>query len=246
VTDGGGVRKATRTRPAGAGTGGAGASTRHQGITRDDVIDAALALVEHGGPEALSMRKLAAELGVATTTIYWHVGNRDELVLAVVRRQAELQAASRVRGRTAEERIRSAARNIWRSARAHRNVTALANQAGATTLLALPLEVALVAELEDAGVRGRAARDALHAILGVIAGFLVMAWRRGHVPDELHPAALWAAVDDERIGGATRAALAKGPDLDRLFDATVGAVVAGVLADTGAGGGEGTEGGARR
>ena len=59
-------------------------STRHAGIERDDVIDAALALVESGGGDALTMRKLAAELGVATTTIYWHVGNRDDLVLAVV------------------------------------------------------------------------------------------------------------------------------------------------------------------
>ena len=30
------------------------------------------------------MRKLAAELGVAHTAIYWHVGGRDELVDAVV------------------------------------------------------------------------------------------------------------------------------------------------------------------
>ena len=42
-------------------------STRHAGLDRDDVVDAALALVEAGGGEALTMRKLAAELGVAET-----------------------------------------------------------------------------------------------------------------------------------------------------------------------------------
>ena len=36
------------------------------------------------GVDALSMRKLAAELGVAHTAIYWHVGGRDELVDAVI------------------------------------------------------------------------------------------------------------------------------------------------------------------
>jgi TetR/AcrR family transcriptional regulator, tetracycline repressor protein len=206
------------------------ASTRHQGLGSDDVIDAALDLVERGGGEALTMRKLAAELGVAPTTIYWHVGNRDELVLAVVRRQAERHAAIRVRGRTPDERVLSAARNIWQNALAHRNITALASQAGATTLLELPLEVALVAELEAAGISGAAARDALHSILAVIAGFLVLAWRRDDVVDELRPGALWARVDDDRLSAPTLAALGRRSDPHQLFDATMRSVVEGILA----------------
>lgn len=206
-------------------------STRHAGLERDDVIDAALALVEAGGGEALTMRKLAAELGVAPTTIYWHVGNRDELVLALVQRQAERQGATRVRGETAAERITSAARNIWDSALAHRNVTALASQAGATTLLELPLEVALVAELEDAGLHGEAAADGLRAVLACAAGFLIMAWRREeHVPRELRPAALWAAVDDGRLTDDTVAAMGRPSDLDALFDSTLAAIVDDLLA----------------
>ena len=47
--------------------------------TGDEILDRALALVEAEGAEALTMRRLAGELGVATTTIYWHVGNRDDL-----------------------------------------------------------------------------------------------------------------------------------------------------------------------
>lgn len=208
-------------------------STRHAGLERDDVIDAALALVEAGGGEALTMRKLAAQLGVATTTIYWHVGNRDDLVLAVVQRQAERQAASKVRGTTPHARIVSAARNVWDNALAHRNVTALASQAGATTLLELPLEVALVAELEAAGLRGDAARDALRSVLACIAGFLIMAWRREEgVPDHLRPAALWASVDDGRLGQDTIEAMGRPSDLDALFDTTLAAVVDGVLTGT--------------
>ena len=197
------------------------------------MVDAALALVESGGGDALTMRKLAAELGVSTTTIYWHVGNRDDLVFALVARQAERQAATRVRGDTPSERICGAAHNIWRHALANRNVTALASQAGATTLLELPLEVALVAELEAAGVRGSAARDGLRAVLGCVAGFLVMAWRRdAHVPDELRPAALWASVEDDRLSDETLAELGRPADLDRLFRTTVAAVVDGLLAGT--------------
>jgi len=206
-------------------------TTRHAGLDHDDVVDAALTLVESGGPDALTMRKLAAELGVAPTTIYWHVGNREQLVLAVIQRQAERQAATRVRGTTPASRIRSAAHNIWSSALAHRNVTVLANQAGATTLLELPLETALVAELEAAGVTGPAARDALRSILACIAGFLVLAWRTDdRVPPELSTAVLWSTVDDPRLGDATRTALVEPADPERLFGSTLSAVVDDILA----------------
>lgn len=216
-----------RSSPTRAGATG---STRHAGIERDDVIEAALALVEAGGGAALTMRKLAAELGVATTTIYWHVGNRDDLVLAVIARQAERQAAMKVRGTTPAARVHSAARNIWQSALAHRNVTALASQAGATTLLELPLEVALVAELEAAGLRGEHAADGLRAVLACVAGFLIMAWRRDEqVPDELRPAALWSSVDDASLGQDTLDAIGRPADLDALFDSTLSAIVDGLL-----------------
>lgn len=200
-------------------------STRHAGLDRE-VVDAALRIVEQGGGSALSMRRLAAELGVTTTTIYWHVGSRDELVLAVVQRLAEQIGSAPVAGTTPRRRVLSAARNIWTNALAHRNVTALANEVGATTLLELPLEATLVAELEAAGVRGAKARDALRALLGCIAGFLVLAWRdESAVPPELRANVLWAQLDDDRVSEPTRAALAEAVDLDALFDRTVGAVV---------------------
>lgn len=208
-------------------------TARRAGLDRDQVVDCALGLVEAHGADALSMRKLAAELGVTTTTIYWHVGSRDELIVAVIGRLAEQQAKVRVSGSTPRARVTSAARNIWRNALAHRNVTALASQVGATTLLELPLEVALVAELEAAGVTGKRARDALRSILMVVAGFLVGAWRRDHAAaPELRADVLWAAVDDPRISAATLAAIAEGPDLDALFDTAVRAVVDAYVPDS--------------
>jgi TetR/AcrR family tetracycline transcriptional repressor len=205
-------------------------TARRAGLDRDDVVGAALALVEAEGADALTMRRLAAELEVTTTTIYWHVGHRDDLVLAVIARLADRQAAATVRGSTPRERVVSAARNIWTNALAHRNVTALASQVGATTLLELPLEVALVAELESAGVRGPAARDVTRSILACVAGFLVLAWRaEERVPPELRWRALWAGVDDDRISPVTLEVLGEPPDLDALVDATLTAVVAAAL-----------------
>ncbi len=201
-------------------------STARAGLERDDVVQAALELVEEGGAEALTMRKLAAALGVTTTTIYWHVGHRDELVIAVIDRLARQLAQAPVVGRTPRDRVLSAARNIWTNALAHRNVTALASQVGATTLLELPLEVALVAEFEAAGVRGPAARDALRSVLMCIAGFLIGAWR----PDDASPAplrhgALWSTVEDPAIAPATVEAMAEPPDVERLFTLALVAIV---------------------
>src|SRR5262245_5341164 len=89
---------------------------RRAGLDRDEVVRRALELVEEGGAEALSMRKLAAELGVTTTTIYWHVGSRDELVIALIRHLAEQQALVEVVGSTPRARVMSAACNIWDNA----------------------------------------------------------------------------------------------------------------------------------
>jgi len=201
-------------------------SGRRTGLDREDVVAAALDLVEREGAAALSMRRLATELDVGTPTIYWHVGSRDELVLAVIQQLAAQQALVPIDGTTPRERVASAARNIWRNALAHRNVTALASQVGATTLLELPLEVALVAELDAAGVRGAAARDATRAILMTIAGFLVGAWRRDDVaPPELRSAALWSSTTDERIDPSTIAAMSEAPDLDALFETSLRAIV---------------------
>lgn len=183
-------------------------------------------MVEDGGADALTMRNLAAQLGVTTTTIYWHVGNRDDLVIALIQRLAERQAEVTVHGSTPLERVGSAARNLFHTALAHRNVTSLASQVGATTLLELPLEVTLVAELEAAGVTGADARDALRVILNLIAGFLVAAWRsEDRIPDALRRAALWAEVDDARVSAATLAAVAQRGDLHSLFDRTIRAVI---------------------
>ena len=53
-------------------------------LTADEVLDAAGALIDDDGVEALSMRRLADRLGVNPMTLYSRFANRDELVAAVV------------------------------------------------------------------------------------------------------------------------------------------------------------------
>lgn len=56
------------------------------GLSRERVLDAALDLVDREGVAALTMRKLGAELGVEAMTLYHHVGNKGELLAALVGR----------------------------------------------------------------------------------------------------------------------------------------------------------------
>jgi AcrR family transcriptional regulator len=49
-------------------------------LSRERVLRAAVALADQGGVDALSMRKLAQELGVVPMALYKHVANKDELL----------------------------------------------------------------------------------------------------------------------------------------------------------------------
>jgi len=54
---------------------------------REDIVGAALRLLdEHGDDQALSMRAVAREVGVAATSVYIHFADRDALVLAALER----------------------------------------------------------------------------------------------------------------------------------------------------------------
>jgi len=53
-------------------------------LSAEDVFCAALRLVDSRGLEALTMRALAADMGVATMTLYGHVPTKDDVLLGVV------------------------------------------------------------------------------------------------------------------------------------------------------------------
>ncbi len=53
-------------------------------LTRERIAQAALELADREGLGALSMRRLAAELGAGTMTLYGHFGDKQELLNAVV------------------------------------------------------------------------------------------------------------------------------------------------------------------
>lgn len=53
-------------------------------ISREDIVDAAVAIVDAGGYEEMSIRSLAADLGVAPMSLYRHIRDKDDLLDEVV------------------------------------------------------------------------------------------------------------------------------------------------------------------
>jgi AcrR family transcriptional regulator len=56
------------------------AKRRRSPLTRDRIVEAAVALADAEGFESLSMRNLAAELGAAPMALYRHVANKEDLL----------------------------------------------------------------------------------------------------------------------------------------------------------------------
>jgi AcrR family transcriptional regulator len=62
------------------GTRGAQPRQRDRGLSRDEIVQAAIAVADAEGPDAISMRRLARELRVGAMSLYWHVSSKEELI----------------------------------------------------------------------------------------------------------------------------------------------------------------------
>jgi AcrR family transcriptional regulator len=49
-------------------------------LGREQIVGAAIELLDAQGPDGLSMRRLGARLGSGATSLYWYVANKDELL----------------------------------------------------------------------------------------------------------------------------------------------------------------------
>lgn len=50
-------------------------------LTREQIVIAAIEVLDAEGIEALTMRRLGQHMGSAATSMYWHVGNKENLVV---------------------------------------------------------------------------------------------------------------------------------------------------------------------
>ncbi|MBT2395072.1 TetR/AcrR family transcriptional regulator [Streptomyces sp. ISL-100] len=198
-------------------------------LTREEVLEAAAALVKQHGPASLTMRKLAAELGTAVTSIYWHVGNRESLLDALVERTVEEMGAITPRGRTPADRVVSVARTLRRELRARPHLIAMVHERGLTERMFLPAQQALVHEVHAAGLRGARAAEAVRAVQFQVVGFLLVERNRERAPVQSPGEGdLWSPVTAEHDPALARA-LARPADPEKLFTTSVRALASALL-----------------
>lgn len=98
------------------------ATKRSTPLTREEIFETALRIIDAEGADALSMRKLARELGVEAMSLYHHVPNKQALLDGVVELSLAAQAPANQPGAAWQETVVAAVCAFRRALVAHPNV----------------------------------------------------------------------------------------------------------------------------
>jgi AcrR family transcriptional regulator len=121
-------------------------------LTRERIVDAASALVDKEGLDALSMRRLATELGVQGPSLYNHFGTKAEIVDAVADAVIERIDLTPFGAYEWPEAVRRWAQSYRAVLVAHPNIVpALATGPGRRRPAALAMAEAVFGALVEAG-----------------------------------------------------------------------------------------------
>jgi TetR/AcrR family tetracycline transcriptional repressor len=162
-------------------------------VSAELVVRAALRIVQQDGAASLSMRRLADELGVSVTSVYYHVGNRDELVDQVIYellREAWFLAAS---GDGPQERVLSQLAAMRRVLLEQGAAVELASERGRLGWLLAKAERAVLRELARHGLVGEEAAVAARVLTCHAFGFALLDRGLGAGPPPVDRASLDAA-----------------------------------------------------
>ncbi|HVX22818.1 MAG TPA: TetR/AcrR family transcriptional regulator C-terminal domain-containing protein [Acidimicrobiales bacterium] len=216
-------------RQGAAGGTSAGGTGRGGALSREQVLQAALEVVRADGADRLTIRGLAAKLGVAVTAIYWHVGDKQALLDGVVDLVIADIGEVTAGGRGPEARLVSAGRSLRRSLLDQADLVALVQRQGRIAALFQPARRTLVRELAAAGLAGEEAVLALQAILNMVVGSVLIDRQVARQPAQREePEELWTA-DDVPDAPDLLPFLAHHLDEERLFDYTLRTLVRAIV-----------------
>jgi AcrR family transcriptional regulator len=199
-------------------------------LSRDLVVSTAMKIVEDRGIEHLSMRSLAAELGVAVTAIYWHVGSKEQLLEALDERIRSDVLVVHAHGATPEAKLLSATQSYFLALSTHRWLAGLAHQRGRLLDLLSPARV-LIAELfTEAGLRPAEAANATNAVVQFVGDHVTAQHFSRTWPEQsLNP----ESITSDSLHRVTLARLRRAPDREEVFDHTARALIRGLLTKRG-------------
>lgn len=191
-------------------------------IDRDDIVDAALAILRDEGLEAVSMRSVAAKLGVSPFPLYSRIGNKEALLDAVADRVVS-EAAPRPR---AGEHWAAYAERWARSMRKRlRSAPEVGKLLGARRHAYVEAVDPLITSMRDAGIERDDAVRSARLLLWSTIGFVIV-----------EGGAITTSATRRRRRGRKTASDPSGvspEDADALFDQHVRYVIDGLVRDIG-------------
>jgi AcrR family transcriptional regulator len=174
-------------------------------LSRKRVIAAAIGLIESEGVEAVSMQRLATELGCGLIALYNHVPSRNALLDGVADEVMSGIPWTCAPAASAQDQVRALLRAVRQIATAHPRCAMLAlSRRGIPASLMRPAETSLAA-LQEAGFSGPGAVRLLRMCAAYLLGLLVR--EVGLVP---------GLTDVDADGSARRPRAAEFPQLTEL------------------------------
>ncbi len=158
-------------------------------LSETEILDAALALLDAGGPDAASIRRIAAAVGVAPSAVYTYFPEKAAVGRALVERLLrEVDRAVRRAGGSWQDRIEAVALEMRSRLVAHPGAVPLVLATRMDGPYALVLAERLLGLLAEAGLTdddaARAAYVVIVYVLGAIAREAADAPHVGALPPE--------------------------------------------------------------
>ena len=180
-------------------------------LTRDAIAQAGLRLLDTGGIEAITTRALAAELGVRSPTLYWHVKSKQEILRAMaVLMSTEAAASVTAADRRApwEQCLASWAHALRAAMLKHRDGARVFAGSFAADPATFDVTESGLQALQEAGVPPELAAQCIILLRHFVVGFCLeeqalTELRYSEDPDRLNE--LTAAVDPTRFPLTTQA-----------------------------------------
>jgi AcrR family transcriptional regulator len=161
-------------------------------LSRDRILETALQLVDEGGLDALSMRKLGQALGFEAMSLYNHVANKDEVIdgiLDLVLGEGEPPAPSG----DWDDAVRTSAISVHDALRRHPWAPPVVMAPGRVRPARLRYMDSLLGRLREAGFSAETTYHAYHVLDGHIFGFSL--WEASHSYSEADAADFAEAFD---------------------------------------------------
>jgi TetR/AcrR family transcriptional regulator, tetracycline repressor protein len=201
-------------------------------LNRNVIAREGLRQLAEDGIDGLTMRSLAAAVGVQAPTLYWHVKNKRDLLDAMADVIAT-DVAERLRDREATEPIEDWLADTARSLRAAmlRYRDGARVFVGSVTPSAVPLNEAVLAELTREGYSLERAAQAGLTMVHYVTGSVIEEQARAGLDYAQNPYGLEEVFDRERFPLSARAfGVTFNPDADAGFEAGLAILLAGIAA----------------